>query len=123
MKWVWLDFTQKCCPDELWYFRQFLRGHRLMRAAKDPETKKEGTRVPVWTLSLWGTTIAELEKRIGPTYPAKLPGVFRERMRRCVVVVNKPDGVDPDAFSAALTLGGWDAASALHPRLPSMRDA
>jgi hypothetical protein len=88
-----------------------------MRAAKDPESKKDGTRVPVWTLDLWDATIIELEKRIGPTYPTKLRGVFRERVRRCAAVVNKPGGVDPDVFAAALRLGGWVAAQALHSRL------
>lgn len=117
MRWKWLDFTQHRVPEKLWDFHESLAGHRLMRAAKDPESKKDGTRVPVWTLDLWDATIIELEKRIGPTYPTKLRGVFRERVRRCAAVVNKPGGVDPDVFAAALRLGGWVAAQALHSRL------
>lgn len=116
MKWKWLNFTHKCVSAEFEDFQTSLRGLRCMR------TSNGGTHVPVWTLDLWDATIRELDERIGPTYPTKLPGVFRTRVLRCVTVVNKPGGVDPDVFSAALALGGWEAASALHPRLPSMRD-
>lgn len=118
MKWKWLNFTRARCPNEFWDFRGSLGGYRFMRASNG------GTRVPVWVWSLWEFTRAECAASWG-AHPERDPrpsNVFRERLRRAACVVNKPGGVDPEAFSAALALGGWDAVCGLDKRLSSWRE-
>jgi hypothetical protein len=63
--------------------------------------ERGGWRVYGWAWDLYEASIAP-----GEAWWVDLRG----RLCVAVPVVGKPGGVDPDAFSAALKLGGWEAA-------------
>jgi hypothetical protein len=70
-----------------------------------------GSRVPAWIWDLYEATCAECAASWGPgPGDTRIAPEFRIRLDAALSVVNKPDGVDPTAFSAALKLGGWAAA-------------
>ena len=114
MRWKWVNFTYKRVPDDLYAFRQVLWGYpRMIRKSGT------GSRVPAWTWDLYEVTYAEFAATWGahPENDPRPRPAFVERLRVAVSIVNKPGGVDPEVFGAALRLGGWDAARALHEYL------
>ena len=68
--------------------------------------------VPAWVCDLWQTSKDVANNQcIGENI------VFSYRVNKALPVVNKPGGVGPEEFSAALRLGGWEAAKQLHAEL------
>ena len=63
--------------------------------------------VPAWVCDLW-----QISKDVANNHI-----VFSYRVNKALPVVNKPGGVGPEEFSAALRLGGWEAAKQLHAEL------
>lgn len=77
-------------------------------------TKQRGVNVvPVWVCDLWQASkdVARSQYHDGENL------VFSYRIHKTLSVVGKPGGVDPEEFSAALRLGGWEAAMQLHAEL------
>jgi hypothetical protein len=77
-----------------------------------PIPTKQNVRVPVWVCDLWQASKDRL-----PDWPNDTREFFQYKLEKSLLVVGKPGGVDPDEFSAALRLGGWEAAMQLHPEL------
>lgn len=69
--------------------------------------------VPAWVCDLWQTSHASAIGAVG--FGENI--VFSYRVNKALPVVNKPGGVGPEEFSAALRLGGWEAAKQLHAEL------
>ena len=69
--------------------------------------------VPVWVCDLWQASkdVARSQYHDGENL------VFSYRIHKTLSVVGKPGGVTPEEFSAALRLGGWEAAMQLHAEL------
>ena len=114
MRWRWMNFTLYNVPNDLYVFRNTLWNYpRMIRKSKT------GSRVPAWTWDLYEVTYAEFAATWGarPENDPRPRPVFEERLRAAIPVVNKPGGVDPEVFCAALRLGGWEAARSLHSQL------